>query len=215
MGSGSELAREAADIILLDSNFASIVVGIRNGRLVYDNLKKVLIYLLPAGTFAELMTVLATIFIGLPGALSGFQMIVISCVTDVFCAMSLIYEHAEADLMLREPRSITGERLVNPQLFLHAYLFTGIFNALCAFGMFFYYMSSEAGIPIGDLVFAFDKFADGFHGYSQDELNEILWTGQTVYFVTLVISNFGNLLSVRRGDYPSSSITRCVRRLAT
>jgi len=124
-------------------------------------------------------------------------MIVVSCVTDISPAMSLIYEHPEADLMRREPRSVTGERLVNPQLFLHAYLFTGTVNSLAAFGMFFYYMSSEAGIPPQDLFFAYDKFSDGFHGYTQDELNEILWTGQTIYFVTLVISNFGNLLGVR------------------
>jgi sodium/potassium-transporting ATPase subunit alpha len=59
MGSGADVAREAAHIVLTDSKFSSIVVGIENGRMSFDNLKKVILYLLPAGSFSELMPVLA------------------------------------------------------------------------------------------------------------------------------------------------------------
>ena len=63
--------------------------------------------------------------------------------------------------------------------------------------MFFFYMYKHAGIPFHSLVFAFEKYTDGFYGYTQDELNNFNTTGQCVYFVTLVILQWGNILSIR------------------
>jgi sodium/potassium-transporting ATPase subunit alpha len=70
-------------------------------------------------------------------------------------------------------------------------------EAFSAHAMFFLYMWKAAGIPFSDLVFAFEKYADGFHGYSQDELTHFNNVGQCVYFVSLVIMQWGNILSVR------------------
>ena len=61
MGSGSEVSKETANLVLADDNFANVVVGISLGRLAFENLKKVLLYLLPAGTFCEMLTVLANV----------------------------------------------------------------------------------------------------------------------------------------------------------
>ncbi|KAG5950444.1 hypothetical protein E4U53_005040 [Claviceps sorghi] len=76
MGSGSDIAMEAADMVLLDS-FSSVVVAVQYGRVVFDNLKKVIAYLLPAGTFSEFWPVMTSVLFGLPQILSSFLMIII------------------------------------------------------------------------------------------------------------------------------------------
>jgi len=72
MGSGSDVAKEAASIILLKNDFSSIPVAIELGRLVFDNLKKVILYLMPAGTYTEFITVFANVFLGMQLALSSY-----------------------------------------------------------------------------------------------------------------------------------------------
>jgi sodium/potassium-transporting ATPase subunit alpha len=197
MGSGSEVAREAAAIVLIDSKFSSIVAGIENGRVAFENLKKVIIYLLPAGSFSEIIPLIVAVFFGIPQPLSSFLMIVICVCTDIAPSLSLINEKAEADLMERKPRSVTREKLVNPQLLLHAYFFTGIYETVAAMVMYFYYMGVYAGIPGTSLLFAFNQFNDGYYGLSGSELLNHLYTAQSIYFVTLVIVQCGNLFATR------------------
>lgn len=72
---GTDVAKEAANMILLDDNFASIVRGIENGRLSFENLKKVVSYLLPAGSFSEATPIIANVFLGMPLPLSSFLMV--------------------------------------------------------------------------------------------------------------------------------------------
>ena len=105
-----------ADDQVLMETFSSIVVCIEYGRLVFDNLKKVILYLLPAGTFCELWPILFTVFFGLPQMLSAIQMIIICMLTDCVASMSLIKEKPEADLLLRMPRRPEKDRLANAKL---------------------------------------------------------------------------------------------------
>ena len=74
MGSGSDAAMEAASMVLMDSNFSSIVNALRQGRVTFENLKKVSLYLLPGGTFSEVLSVITNLFLGLPTPLSSFLM---------------------------------------------------------------------------------------------------------------------------------------------
>lgn len=74
MGSGSDIAIEAADMVLLES-FAAIVAAVEYGRLVYDNLRKTIVYLLPAGSFSELWPVVTNVAFGIPQILSSFLMV--------------------------------------------------------------------------------------------------------------------------------------------
>lgn len=83
MGAGSDVAKEAAALVLLNNDFASIPVAIENGRLLFDNLKKVLCYIMPAGTYTEFSAIFLNAFLGQPLALSGYQQIII-CVS-VLC----------------------------------------------------------------------------------------------------------------------------------
>lgn len=194
MNGGSEVAREAAHILLLDNNFNSIVVAIELGRAVFDNLKKVIIYLLPAGTWSEMLTILWTIFFGVQSMLSSFLMIVICTCTDVMVSVALVNETAEADIMTRRPRA-KEERLVDAKLLCTAYFATGTIMFTAATINFFWYCS-EQGLDFWGVFWAW-SWSDGWHGIDSDRLGEIVNHGQCIFFVTLVIMQWGNVLSVR------------------
>lgn len=182
MGSGSDIAIEAADMVLLDS-FAAIVEAVKYGRVVYDNLKKTITYLLPAGSFSEFWPVMTNIAFGLPQILSSFLMIIICCFTDCAAATAMAYEKPEADVLLRPPRNAKKDRLVNWQLVLQAYGFIGILETVCAFSMGYWYAQRQ-GIQFFTLWFGFNQVQDGF---TADEQQQILNVASSIYFVTLVV----------------------------
>ncbi|KAJ5342430.1 hypothetical protein N7541_011554 [Penicillium brevicompactum] len=196
VGSGSDVAIEAADLVLLE-RFDSIIEAIRLGRLVFQNLQKVIAYLLPAGSWSEIWPVLMNVFFGCPAPLSTFLMIIVCVFTDLFLSLSLIMEKEEFDLLSLPPRRPTKDHLINLRIYGQSYLFVGVMEAFSAHAMFFLYMWRHAGIPFSDLIFAFENYGEGFHGYTADELNHFTSVGQCVYFVTLVIMQWGNVLSVR------------------
>lgn len=196
MGGGSDVAIEAADLVLL-GDFSSIVKGISLGRLVFQNLQKVISYLLPAGSWSEDWPVLLNVFLGVPLPLSSFLMIVICCFTDLFCCLTLIMETEEYDLLELKPRNSKHDHLINTRVYGHSYLFIGMIETICAHAMYFYYMHSVAGIPASSLFLAFEKWQDGYYGYTADQLGHFVAAGQSVYFVTLVILQWGNIMSVR------------------
>jgi sodium/potassium-transporting ATPase subunit alpha len=193
---GSDVAIEASDLVLLD-RFDEIVQAIRLGRLVFQNLQKVIAYLLPAGSWSEIWPVLLNVFFGVPLPLSSFLMIIICVFTDLFLSLSLIMEKEEFDLLSLPPRNHKRDHLINLRIYVQAYLFMGFMETITAHAMFFLYMWRYAGIPASALFFAFEKYADGFYGHTADELKQFNTTGQCVYFVTLVILQWGNILSVR------------------
>jgi sodium/potassium-transporting ATPase subunit alpha len=197
MGAGSDVAREAADIVLMDNNFSSILTGIELGRLVFANLKKVILYLLPAGSWSELLPILANVLLGIPLPLSSFLMIYICVITDIVPSVSLIFETPEADLLKQAPRNPRKDHLVTWQLLTRAYGFMGMLESFAAFFMYFWYMASYGGMYPGDLVLLYDGYTEGFKGKTQQELDDLLSTAQTAFFLTLVICQFGNLLGIR------------------
>ncbi|GAB1521256.1 hypothetical protein RhiTH_004348 [Rhizoctonia solani] len=189
MGDGSDVAREAADMVLLE-NFEAIVVALEYGRLVYDNLKKTVLYLLPAGSFSELMPILLNILIGVPQMLSSLQVRKLRTSTtdpltnktDVLPALSLALEKPEQGLLSRRPRNVKTDRLADWKLLLHAYGFIGVLESLCAMSMSFWYLQRN-GVPFSDLVLGFGNWP------TLDE--EKLDKAQSVYFFTLVIMQWG------------------------
>ncbi|SCV72109.1 BQ2448_4803 [Microbotryum intermedium] len=184
---GSEVAMEAADLILLD-DFSAIVVGIESGRLCFENLQKSILYLLPAGSFSELMPVLLNVFFGLPQVLSNIQMILICAVTDVLPALSLCYEKPEADLLSRKPRDRKKERLADAKLICHAYFFLGIVESLTSLVGAFYFGFQRKGVPFSSL----------WLNYSDAPIDPAMLThAQSIYFFNLVIIQWFNLLSTR------------------
>ncbi|KAI2464195.1 calcium ATPase [Annulohypoxylon bovei var. microspora] len=192
LGSGSDIAIEAADMVLLDS-FLSVVVAVQYGRAVFDNLKKVICYLLPAGSFAEFWPVMTNVIFGLPQILSSFLMIIICCFTDCAAATVLSYEKPEADVLLRRPRDVKKDRLVNWQLVGHAYGVLGMIETIASFAMAYWYLEKN-GIPFRVLWFSFGNLPDWIDpNYYAEKLNE----ASSIYFVNLVVMQWFNLLAVR------------------
>ncbi|KAH0531202.1 hypothetical protein TsFJ059_000065 [Trichoderma semiorbis] len=132
--SGSDIAIEAADMVLLDT-FSAIPEAVLYGRVVFDNLKKTIAYLLPAGSWSEFWPVFTNVAFGLPQILSSFLMIIICCFTDCATAISLAYEKPEANLMLQPPRDVVNDRLVDWKLLLQAYGFVGTLETVLSFTM--------------------------------------------------------------------------------
>ncbi|EIW75558.1 calcium ATPase transmembrane domain M-containing protein [Coniophora puteana RWD-64-598 SS2] len=198
MGSGSDVAKEAAALILLNNDFASIPVAIEMGRLVFDNLKKVILYLMPAGTYTEFMTVFANVFLGMQLALSSYLQVCFSITNDVVMSISLMYEKAEADLMLRKPRNARKDRLADWRFFVQIYLFIGLMMWPCAMSMWFYWMHRQ-NLSFYDVILVYNKWTntDGWQGYSQEQLAEFVSVGQCIYYVTMVFMQYGGLLAVR------------------
>jgi Ca2+-transporting ATPase len=103
LGSGTEVAKEASDLVLLDDNFATIVESIRQGRTVFDNMKRTALYLL-AGNFSESILILGSILLGLPLAILPAQILWINLVTDSLPAFSPAFEPSRPEVMKRKPR---------------------------------------------------------------------------------------------------------------
>ncbi len=120
---GSDVSKDAADMILLNDDFASIVDGVEEGRKIFDNLKKTIVYLLTSNC-TEIFPFLFYVIFGMPLPLSSIFMLVICVGTDILPALSLAYEEPELDIMTRKPRKKT-ERMVSRRLITHAYLLMG------------------------------------------------------------------------------------------
>lgn len=129
---GSDVSKEAADMILLDDNFASIEAGVEEGRLIFDNLKKSIAYTLTHNP-PEIIPFLAFIVIQIPQPLTTVLILCIDLGTDIVPAISLAYENAELDLMKRKPRNSKKDRLVNRRLVSFSYLQIGIMQSLAGF----------------------------------------------------------------------------------
>merc|ERR1711906_91363 len=119
-------------MILLDDNFASIVNGVEEGRLIFDNLKKSIAYTL-SSNIPEISPFLVFILIQIPLPLPTVLILCIDLGTDMIPAISLAYETKEANIMDRPPRNAQTDRLVNFRLISFAYLQIGIIQALAGF----------------------------------------------------------------------------------
>ncbi|CAM9799376.1 unnamed protein product [Pylaiella littoralis] len=129
---GSAVSKQAADMILLDDNFASIVSGVEEGRLIFDNLKKSIAYTLTSN-IPEISPFICFITLGTPPPLSTVLILAIDLGTDLVPAISMSYEQAEADIMRRPPRNSAVDRLVTKKLIIFAYLQIGIMQAAAGF----------------------------------------------------------------------------------
>jgi sodium/potassium-transporting ATPase subunit alpha len=192
MGGGSDIAIEAADMVLMDS-FAGIVEAVKYGRVVYDNLKKTIAYLLPAGSFSEFWPVITNVMFGLPQILSSFLMIIICCFTDCAAATAIAYEKPEADVLTRPPRNAKKDRLVDYKLILQAYGFIGVTETLTSFAMAYWYAQRQ-GLHFSMLWFSFTSSPDNFDA---DRAIAILNTASSIYFVNLVVMQWFNLFALR------------------
>ncbi|MFZ5524309.1 MAG: cation-translocating P-type ATPase [Pseudomonadota bacterium] len=140
--SGTDVAKESADIILLDDNFATIVAAIEEGRAVFDNLRKFLTYILTSNV-PELVPYLAFVLFRIPLPLTIIQILAVDLGTDMLPALALGAEKPDPGTMRRPPR-LRSERLLNWGLLMRAYLFLGPLEAIAGMAAYFFVLHGGA-----------------------------------------------------------------------
>uniref|UniRef100_A0A1I8AS76 Cation_ATPase_N domain-containing protein n=1 Tax=Steinernema glaseri TaxID=37863 RepID=A0A1I8AS76_9BILA len=191
---GSDVAKQAADIILMDDNFASIVKGIEEGRLLFDNLRKTIAYTL-THSMPEVVPICLNFLFGLPMAITALQILSIDLGTEIAPAVSLAYENAERDIMTKPPRK-RSTRLVSFSLLFYSYVIAGGFvitGATLAY-LFVYWWN---GISLLDLFFsaqdyfryhAAGNFTSNGLSFTEAEQIDIRDQAASSYYLTLVMS---------------------------
>ncbi|GJQ79984.1 hypothetical protein Trydic_g9459 [Trypoxylus dichotomus] len=198
---GSDVTKEAADMILLDDNFATIVLGIEEGRLIFDNLKKTLGYLLTSNV-PEIIPFLLFVIIGMPSALSVMAIIIIDVGTDLWPAISLAYEKPESDIMDRFPRDPRKDRLVTLKLILYTYVQIGVVQACAGLSAYFFTMA-KYGFLMSRVVGLRKEWDDETNdavvdSYGQEwshrERQLLERKGYSAYFLAIVITQVADVL---------------------
>mmetsp|Transcript_88312 Transcript_88312/g.161728 ORF Transcript_88312/g.161728 Transcript_88312/m.161728 type:complete len:1101 (-) Transcript_88312:166-3468(-) len=180
---GTDVAKDAADIVLHDDNFASVIKGIEQGRLSSENLQKSIMYTLcskvpqVAPTFAELF--------GIPQALTVAQVLLIDIGTDIWTAIAYAVQPPESKLMQRPPRHPKAEKMVNWKVLVYSYGYIGQFQMLFCWIMFFY-----AAPGLMDLFMSGKSPND----YSEEDAL-VVHQGMSVYYWTLVLGQIAAAIS--------------------
>jgi sodium/potassium-transporting ATPase subunit alpha len=209
---GSAVAQDAADILLMDDNFASIVNGIEEGRIIFDNIKKTIAYTM-AHIFPEVVSALLSIVIGLPAGLTAMQVLTIDLGTEMGPAISLAYEKPEANIMDRMPRNPLKDRLVSPVLLFYSYFTSGlVITGFCILSYMLTYRDND--IQLADFykpeldsadagAFSLSPPDDPVtvertgQTYSVDDQKRIFSEGTTAFYITLVFAQFCHIWAVK------------------
>ncbi|MEC4890224.1 MAG: cation-transporting P-type ATPase [Nitrospira sp.] len=176
---GTDVAKETADIILLDDNFATIVNAIEEGRTVYENIRKFATYVLVSNV-PEVVPYLGYGFFGLPLALTIPQVLAVDLGTDMVPAIALGADPPQPGIMNVPPRPRT-ERLLTGRLLMRTYFFLGLNSAVLAMGGFFLYL-----------------FANGWTwGAPLDWASPLYKEATTVTFAGIVLAQVANVFACR------------------
>ncbi len=188
---GTDVAREAADIVLTDDNFATIVVAIEQGRAIYQNIRKFMTYIL-ASNVPEIVPFLGMVAFKIPPALTILQILAVDLGTDMVPALALGAETPESGIMDRPPRP-KQEFLLNVPLLLRAYLFLGMIEAVLSMLGFFIVWWSY-GYSLIDL----QQVTPMILSHTADPtVTAIYRQATTMTLATIVACQVGNLFACR------------------
>ena len=198
---GSDVSKQAADMILLDDNFASIVTGVEEGRLIFDNLKKSIAYTLTSN-IPEISPFLMFIIADIPLPLGTVTILCIDLGTDMVPAISMAYEEAESDIMKRQPRNPFTDKLVNERLISMAYGQIGMIQATAGFFVYLVILAENGFRP--DHILGIRKEWDSQaindlkDSYGQEwtyrDRKILEFTCHTAFFVSIVIVQWADLI---------------------
>ncbi len=179
MGSGTDVAREAADMILLDDNFATIVNAVEEGRTVFDNIKKFIVYII-THTIPEVLPFIAFVLFALPLPMPVQLILAIDLGTDMLPAIALGQEKGEGDIMKRPPRH-RDEKLLTPQVLFTAYGVKGPIEAAAGFFCYFTVLF-EGGWNFGEQL---------------SSSNSLYMQAITAFFSAVIICQIANIFASR------------------
>jgi magnesium-transporting ATPase (P-type) len=189
---GTDVAREAADIILTNDNFSSIVNGIEEGRAVYDNIRKFITYIFSSNV-PELFPFLISAMTRIPLALTVRQILAIDMGTDLIPALALGVEKPELDVMRRPPRS-RGQPIIDRNLIMRSFLWLGLIEALLCYVGFFLVYAGVGNIAFWKFsIFQWKELARKLHEVPK----EVYILAVTVFHAGVVMAQIGNLFACR------------------
>ena len=169
---GTEVTREASDMILSDDNFASIVAAVQEGRGIYDNIQKTLVYLL-AGNVGELAVMLTASAVGLPLPLLPLQLLWINLVTDGLPALALVADPMADDLLRRRPRKSDEPMLGRPQWI--TIIATGLLQAVVTMSVYTWALEARGLSEARNLAFSVIVFSELFRSFAARSTTRLFW----------------------------------------
>lgn len=169
---GTEVTRQAADLILADDNFATIVAAVREGRSIFQNIRRAICYLL-TGNFAEIAVVLGAILLGLPLPLLAAHLLWINLVTDALPALTLIAEPLSPSIMTLPPRP-TGESLIGRQEWT-AIIWVGVLEAGVFIGLYWFLLRNHGEDYARSLLFSGLVFSQLLRSFGARCATRIFW----------------------------------------
>lgn len=170
--SGTEVTRQAADLILADDNFATIIAAVREGRGVYQNIRKALTYLL-IGNFAELMAVLGASLLGLPLPFLAIHLLWINLVTDALPALALTVDPVSPTVMKKSPRNLSEHLLGRSEWLLIVVI--GTLEAAVVLGLFVVTLDKAGVESARNLVFTTIVFSQLLRSFGARSRERIYW----------------------------------------
>jgi len=169
---GTEVTREASDMVLTDDNFASIVAAVREGRGIFDNIRKVLVYLLGGNTAKLLLMFLASV-LGLPAPLLPLQLLWINLVIDGFMAIALVNDPPDSDVMKHAPRRI-DEAILRRREWLRI-LGAGLLETALILSAYWWTLRHRDVDAARSFAFALIVFVEVFKSFSARSPKRIFW----------------------------------------
>jgi Ca2+-transporting ATPase len=188
---GTEVTKQASDMIITDDNFATIVAAVEEGRGIYANIRKTLQYLL-AGNTGELLLMTICVVIGLPTPLLPIHLLWINLVTDGLPALCLATDPIDPDVMKRHPRH-RSERITNRSFFRTMFL-TGFLTAGVAFVVYLYMLKTGTAETARTYAFAVLVFAELLRSFGARSETKPVWRiplFTNVNLVIVVVISFG------------------------
>ncbi|MDI6644009.1 MAG: cation-transporting P-type ATPase [Methanobacteriaceae archaeon] len=174
---GTDVAKEASDMVLTDDNFATIVSAIKEGRTIYENIRKFITYIFAHET-AEILPFVLMVLFKIPLPITAMQILAIDLGTDTLPALALGMGPSESDVMKRPPRS-HDEHLLNLQVIFRGYVYLGLIEALIVISGYFWVLFS-GGWQWGDNLLFTDQ---------------LYLRATTMVFVGIVCAQIGNILT--------------------
>ncbi len=169
---GTEVTREASDMVLADDNFASIIAAVREGRGIFDNIRKTLVYLL-SGNTAELTVMLVAALAGLPLPLLPLHLLWINIVTDGLPALALVGDPPEGDVLQRPPRHPDEPMLGRAQW--RFIVMTGLLQAATTLGVFVWALNARDLSEARNLAFSTLVFGELFRAFAARSTTRVFW----------------------------------------
>ncbi|KKU51917.1 MAG: hypothetical protein A3A28_02215 [Candidatus Sungbacteria bacterium RIFCSPLOWO2_01_FULL_47_32] len=172
LGSGTDLAKEAADIVLLDNSFAGVVAAIREGRVIFENIRKILIFLF-SGAFAEVILVGTSVFFGLPLPLLPGQILWINLIGDSLPNIAMVFEGGDGAIATERPEAFRA--LFTRKMFFFTALFVVVRMAF-VISVFFYLLYAGSSIGyIRTMMFVFLGIDAQFYIFGMRNFHKPFW----------------------------------------